>query len=351
MMSWSYRHILLSLLGAAALSGCCLIDEDLADCETEYDLHYEVRLVTNMTSELQTRLGAEADAPIASALRTRLQGVFSDYASDIDLGFYDVIRGEAAGDSLRRHHGRHELNGNEGHFAFYLPVREYMHLAVANVAESGPVSLEGDGVCHGSRLVQQVRDTIPSHRTGIFTARLPMDLRPDGPFHFDATLFMANCATALVVDTLGSHIRKLEAYASGFATGFQVCDSTYIFQYTPYVKPDRLDVPGTGSACFVTVNFPSRDTRPQTRTVIETEAPFLSDPSGESLWNYWLYATLPDGTVTRTRLLLYNPLRAGQLRIIRVRLYANGSADPGDSTVGVSVTLDWKPGLDHEIIL
>ena len=117
------------------------------------------------------------------------------------------------------------------------------------------------------------------------------------------------------------------------------------------MKPDRLDIPGTGSACFVTVNFPSRDPWAGTRTLIETEAPFLSDPAGEPLWNYWIYATLPDGTVTRTRLLLYKPLRAGQLRIISVRLYANGSADPGDSTVGVSVTLDWKPGLDHDIIL
>ena len=347
----SFRHILWVLLGAAALTGCCLVDEDMADCETEYEIRYEVRLVTNMSSELKVRLGQEADAPIASAIRARLQDVFSDYARDIDLGFYDVIRGEAAGDSLRRHHGRHELNGSEGRFSFYLPVREYMHLAVANEVQSGLVSLEGDGVCHRSRLVQEVRDTVPSHRSALYTARLPMKVSAEGPYRFDATLYMANSATALVVDTLGSHIRKLEAYATGFATGFNVCDSTYAFQYTPYVKPDRVDVPGTGSACFVTVNYPSRDTRPGTRTIVDTEAPFISDPAGEPLWNYWIYATLPDGTVTRNRLLVYNPLRAGQLRILRVRLYPNGSVTPGDPTVGVSVTLDWRPGMDQEIIL
>lgn len=349
-MDWSFRHILRVLVGAVALTGCGLIDEDMADCDSEFDLRYEVRLVTNMASELQTRLGEPVDAPIASALRLHLQDVFSDYAHDADLSFYDVIRGTEAGDSLRLHHGRHDLNGSEARLSFYLPVREYMHLAVANVAENGPVTLEGDGLCHGSRLVQEVKDTVSSHRTGLFTGRLPMDFRPEGPHSYDVTLYMANCATALVLDTLGSHIRKLDAYPTGFATGFRVCDSSYVFQYTPYVRPDRLDVSGTGSACFVTVNFPSRDPRAGTRTVIETEAPFISDPAGEALWNYWIYATLPDGTVTRTRLMLYNPLRAGQLRILRVRLYANGSAVPGDPTVGVSVTTDWKPGLDHEIV-
>ena len=153
--------------------------------------------------------------------------------------------------------------------------------------------------------------------------------------------FMANCATALVVDTLGSGIRKLEVYASGFATGFNLCDSTYIFQYTPYVKPDRLEVPGIGTACYAAVHFPSRDTRPATRTVTQTEAPFLSDPSPDPLWRYWVYATLPDGTVTQNRLAVYNPVRAGQLRIIRVKLYGNGSVVAGDPTVGVSVTMDW----------
>lgn len=345
------QHILLLIPGAAAMAGCCLVDEDMTDCETEYEIRYEVRLVTNLEPELVSKLGNEADKPVAEALRGHLQDVFSDFAHDADLGFYDVVRGGEAGDSLRRHHGRHVMDGNESRFAFYLPVREYMHLVAANLADNGLVRLEEDGRCHASRVVQEVRDTVPSHRTGLFTARLPMKIQGEGARSFQADLYMANCATALVVDTLGSGIRKLDVYASGFATGFNLCDSTYIFQYTPYVKPDRLEVPGTGTACYAAVHFPSRDTRPATRTVTQTEAPFLSDPSPDPLWRYWVYATLPDGTVTQSRLAIYNPVRAGQLRIIRVKLYGNGSVVAGDPTVGVSVTMDWEPGMDYDITL
>jgi len=351
-MSWSFRHTLLVLSGAAVLTGCGLIDDDLSDCETECDLHYEVRLVTNMAAEIRSRLGEEADAPVASALRERMQDVFSDDARDIDLDFYDVIRGEAAGDSLRRHHGRHMLSGSEGRFSFYLPAQEYMHLAVANLAEHDPVTLTEDEACHAVRLAQEVRDTVPSHPSALFTARLPMRVHETGPEHFNATLYMVNCATALIIDTLGSHVRKLEAYTSGFATGFQVCDSVYTFDNKPFTKAERLEFPGTESVGFFTVNFPSPDTRTGTRTVIDTEAPFVSDPGTKPLWNYWLYATLPDGTVTRNQLLVYNPLRAGQLRILRVRLYPNGSVeDPGEPTVGLSVTLDWNQGMDHNITI
>ena len=352
-MALSTKHILCLLCGAATLAGCCLIDEDLTECETDYEIRYEIRLVTNRNAELETRLGTPADAPAAAALRAGLEDVFSDYAHDLDLRFYDVIRDEAAGDSLRRHHGRHNLDGSEGVFTFFLPVREYMHLAAANVEGNGAVQLEeAAGRCHTARLVQAVRDTVPSHRNALFTARLPMNnIRGDESQRFDASLYMANCASALVVDTLNSHIRKLDVYAMGFATGFNLCDSSYVFSYTPYMKPERLDIPGTGNVGYLTVHFPSRDFRSGTRSVEETEAPFLAESAPDPLWRYLVYATLPDGTITATRLNVYQPIRAGQLRIIKVKLKGDGSGESDDATVGVSVTLDWSPGMDIDIEL
>ena len=47
-------------------AACSLIDEDMRDCETDTRLDYELRLVTNMTTELQTQLSLEEDAEVAA---------------------------------------------------------------------------------------------------------------------------------------------------------------------------------------------------------------------------------------------------------------------------------------------
>jgi hypothetical protein len=39
------------------------------------------------------------------------------------------------------------------------------------------------------------------------------------------------------------------------------------------------------------------------------------------------------------------------LDILKATVYASGALVPEDITVGVSVSLDWKPGMEHEIIL
>ena len=47
------RNILLILM-AAAFTGCSLVDEDLGDCEDEFNLDYELQLVTNFSTEIGT---------------------------------------------------------------------------------------------------------------------------------------------------------------------------------------------------------------------------------------------------------------------------------------------------------
>lgn len=349
MKSVFWKLLMFFVLGAVALSGCRLVDEDMRDCETDYDLDYELRMITNMTTEIQTQLKFETDIEIAQKLRTYLNSVFTDYAHDVDLGFYDVVRNEAAGDSLRLHYESHIMDANQSSYTLYIPVRRYMHLAAANIEGSGLVSLENGGLCHAARLMQTVRDTIDCHKTGLFTARLQMDIQEGIDQNFEVSLYMANCATSLVLDTLGSHLRDIRVYATGFATGFAICDSTYLFQYTPFVRADCVSVPERNTLCFSTVNFPSREpASEETKTVINTDDPFISDRSQGSLWRYYVYAKLPDGTVTETILGVFTPLRAGQYKIIRAKAYPNGSLVPGDPTVGVSVTVDWTPGSEHE---
>ena len=327
------------------LSACSLIDADMSHCDTDYNIDYELRLVTNMTTELKTELSSEiAMSPTATAIHDQLKDIFSDHAHDVDLSFYDVKE-----DSARIHHEQHIMDATQSSYTLYIPIRKYMHVAVANIDDNHEVFLEEDEFCHTARLVQPKRDTVDSHHTGIFTARLPMDIKEGVDQQFDVRLYMANCASALVLDTLGSQIKDIRVYASGFATGFNLADSTYRFDASPIVKARRVPVEGEGAPlCFSTVTFPSRDVT-DTKVVIETEDPFVSEAAETPLWQYRVYILLADGSITETILGIRLPLRAGQLKVIRVRVMPDGSAMSLDHYVGVSVTLKWNEGASWDL--
>lgn len=343
-MSRILKHLLL-MFTAVALVACGLVDEDMRDCETDYTLNYELRLVTNMTTELQTQLSMAADVTVSNAIKTYLSDIFTDYAHDVDLDFYDVEE-----DSTLLHKETHIMNANQSSYTLYIPVRKYMHLALANIGNNELLSFENTEHAHTARIVQQVRDTIPSHKSGFFTARLPMDIKEGEDQQFDVRLYMANCATALVVDTLGSGIQDIKVFMSGFATSFDVCDSLYHYDYTPIVKADRLTLDAPGNICYASVNFPSREATP-TKTIIDVDDPFISESADHSLWQIRVYATMKDGSITETLLGASKQLNPGQFTLIKARAYTNGSVKPGDPSFGVSVTIDWEPATSHEVVL
>jgi hypothetical protein len=53
---------------------------------------------------------------------------------------------------------------------------------------------------------------------------------------------------------------------------------------------------------------------------------------------------MDDNTTTETVLHIKEPLRAGQLKIIKARVGENGQIESETPNVGISVTLDWKKG-------
>lgn len=322
---------------AAAFNGCSLIDEDLHNCGKECKIEYELRLVTNMTTEINTQLDIITDLQVSDALKNYLSNIFTDYAHDIDLSFYDVKE-----DSLRLHHENHIMDGSQTSYTLHIPVRHYMHTAAANVLENGTVKLDGDERCHTARFLQEASDTIGVHRTGLFSARLPMNVEEGIDQTFNVRLYMANCAAALVVtNEQCPKMRDMRVVTTGFASGFALADSVYHFNGSSVIRADRLDLPGMEKLCFVSVNFPSRDPLP-TRSYIETEEPFKGSGTGETLWEIQAYVTLEDGTVTRTVFSLDEPLRAGEFRILRARTRGDGGLAPFDSKVGVSVELGWR---------
>ena len=341
------------LLCLAALASCSLIDDDLSNCPPEQEnpatLDYELRLVTNMTTEVQTQLTAQTDVALAATLQTHLSNIFTDHAHDVNLSFYDT-----QGDSARLHHDQHIMNASEHSYTLYIPRQKYMHLAVANIEGDPIVHLEGDKTCHDAVLRQVDGDTIDSHNTGVFTARQMMEMIEGIDQTFNVKLYMANCSAMLVIDPQGHDTKGIRTFATGFATAFHIADSIYEYSsHSPMIRAMRLDSDESGHIGFCSVNFPSREIAPsaaprQTRTVIETTEPFVSPNGNDIIWSFEVYVPQSDGSVTKNELGIMEPLRAGQLKIVRCKLGENGAIETADQAVAVSVTLNWNSGGNYE---
>ena len=331
------------LLSASWLTaGCCSIDDDLSDCppdESQYQMEYELKLVTNMTTELQTQLTTITELSVASALETHLENIFSDFAHDVNLSFYDT-----EGTKERLEHKVDIINTNQTTYDLTLPMRKYLHLAVANLAENHVVGLFQDNYSTTS-VLQQAEGVVPdgsstsvvdSHTTGLFTARQPMEVLSGVSQTFNVRLYMANSAATLVLDPKGHTFKDIRVFATGFANEFHISDSTYVFPATsPLIRADKVAT-DNDLLCYCSVNFPSRDAAPA--SVRKRAA------SGSTFWQFKVYLTKLDGKITETVLDIEEPLRAGDLRIIKGSLDDDGAVRPYNSTVGVSVTLDWNDG-------
>ena len=341
------------LLVLCLFTSCSMIDDDLDNCT---QLDYELQLITNMTTEVQTQLTAETDVSVASVLRAHLSDIFTDYAHDVDLSFYDT-----KGDSARLHHDEHIMDANQHSYTLYIPRQKYMHLAVANIVDDPLIDLMYDDRCYTaqvalrdlatSRGATSIPDTIDSQTTGLFTARQLMEMIEGINQTFNVKLYMANCAAALVMDPQGHSTDGIKVYTTGFATAFNIADSSYVFSNpSPIVRTKLLHRESENdNLTFCSVTFPSREPL-ATRTVIETEEPFIAQPDENALWELRVYVPQSDGTITETVLRVKEPLRAGQLKIIKCRIGSNGGieVDGGSSEVSTSVTLDWKDGLEIE---
>lgn len=345
------RDVVVMMLGMVlmALSGSCsVIDEDLSDCGEDLKLDYDLHLVTNLSIELQTELDRRKDANLIKALREYLAPVFTDYAHDLDLSFYDV-QGEAA----RLHHEQHIMDANELSFTVYLPRRQYKHSAVANLERNDVVTLEGSDFCHTAQLVQPQEKTVTPHKTGLFTARQNIHLEDGVNKTYYVHMYMANCGAALVLDTSEATLKGLKVVATGFASRFNIADSTYVFaDVPPMVVADQINTGNSGQLCFCTINFPSREPDAgKTRDIIDVDDSSVTAEAQEALWQFRVYATLADGTVTESVLGVRKPLLAGWFKILHAHVYPDGTLEPGEPEVAVSVTLDWKEDSQFEVPL
>ena len=342
---------------------CNQIDDDLSDCEVmpqpqpEQDAEFQINLITKLTTNIEAELSTVDNKEVQDAIREYLKNIFVEYAHDIDLSFFGM-----EGDSTRVYHENHIMDASQHAYSMHLPVSNYMHASYANIENNPLISPAGVNLCHDLILNQVKRDTIASHNTGLFTGRLPMRVDRNVSQTFNVNLYMANCSSALVIDSVGVKANRVVAYATGFATDFQIADSAFVYPaLSPIVKSDLLGVSNKAKAvAFCNVNFPSRN--PDHLTIedvtVTTRADGLltQDNSDinekQSLWRYVVLVTLPGGSVTRSVLWIKEPLLAGQLKIIKGYLDEQGGVHTSDkSVVGVSITLDWQQGGQYEPVL
>ena len=333
------KHLVMAAVTCAvsiAQLSCNSIDDDLSDCGTDASVTYEMRLITNMDDELATELGEPADAPVAQALRTHLSPIFTDLAHDLDLAFYHADDASAPSLPLL-HHEQHVIDAPQASYTIYLPQHRYQNLALANLDGNAVVTLANAGDGASAALVTAaVTAPQPPHTTGLFTARLPMDLSSQEPHSYHAYLYMANSAAALVVDTTGVVSKAITVAISGLADRFLINDSTYSYENNIVASCQEVKAASGHQACFCTVAFPSRNT--------------VSRASAEgTLWTVTADVDMPDGTTTHNVINVYQPLKAACLKVIKVKMQADGSFQPVTTEVGVSTSLNWRKGGDYEI--
>ncbi len=326
------------------VQSCSLIDDDLTNCGYNYKMVYKLRLITNMQTELDEVFHEEADLPVRNEIERYFAPVFSDMAHDVDISFYKQP------EDKRTFYKQDVIDNNRSEYVFYLPVENYENLAVANIEDNDVAYMADTLSSIGSRLTLPEGARFTSQRTGLFTSRLSMEIKDTvGDQEFESMLYMANCASVLVLDTTGSNIDIVRSEVLGTADEFLVNDSSYSYirgvvvdaePITPSLTAASRRMPAESAKsfpmCLAAVTFPSTD---------------VADAEG----NYWkiaVYAELPDGKITETILAIKEPLNAGDLQVIIAKLNPDGSVTPiNTSEVGASVTLDWKEGGTYSPVI
>lgn len=324
------------LIIAVATAGCRLIDDDLSACGTDYLIHYRMRLVTEVHMEIDEQLSSAIEKPIADTLKRWSDPYFMGHAHDLNMCFYALD-----GTDELKHQKSDVIDATQKSYTLYIPRQDYLHLAVVNIKDNQEVTLSSGSTASSMRINQRTDDTIPSHESAIYTARELMYMNETGDQSFYVKLYMVNCAVAFVVTNATTATPKIQRMVlGGTASGFEVKDSTFTFNTHSFIRAEKVT-----DECYAALSFPSRDSLSISGAPVR-----YARKDASSLWEARVYTTLPDGKVTETILSFPYPLQAGTLEIIKMEIQDNGAVVAvEDAEIGITVTLDWAEGEEHEI--
>ena len=309
-----------TVLACPFLASC--IDEDLSKCGVNYTMSYSVRQPVDLGAEVRAVLSAPAEQGVAVDVEAALSGLFAGTVHDLDLPFYDA--------HMLEHRQAAVIDAARATMTFYMQKADYRHLPLGNVEGGEPLGIDGADSDLALTLGTAVDDTIPSHAAPVYSGRLDMPLA-DRDEAYRADLYMVNSAVAVVLADAADGIGAVTGLVDGMASGFAVNDSTFSFDRAQVTRMEGMLSPGYHTLYAVTM--PSRDALPT---------------SADGLWQVKVYVDL-GGKTTENVLHISEPLRAGRVKIIKGVIKDDGSITTESPEVGVSVTLDWKPGGSHDV--
>ena len=329
---------------AVATAGCHLIDDDLSVCGADYLINYAMRLETEVQLSIDEKLSSDVDKPIAAAIKTWSDPFYSGQAHDLDMSFFSLD-----GTDELLHHQSDIIDANQKSYTLYIPRKDYRHIAVVNILNNDNMTLMGGEYASSMQITQRDADTLNSHSTAIYTARLPMYMADnDSDLTFNVRLYMASAGVAVVLTHDGSTVPTVkDILLAGTATAFHVNDSSYTFSHPSLIRADKLM-----NRCYAVMAMPSKEKVESGESKVESRERRVKSREQEepALWSIRLYTTMPDGKITENILTFPYALKAGALEIIKVQLNDDGSVDVvGNNEVGVTVTLDWKEGNTHDV--
>lgn len=310
------------MMACPLLASC--IDEDLSKCGVNYTVSYAVRQPVDLGAEVRAVLSAPAEQGVAADVEAALGGVFAGTVHDLDLPFYD-------GHALEYRQAT-VIDAARATMTFYMQKADYRHLPLGNVEGGEPLGVDGADSDLALTLGTAAGDTIASHGRPVYSGRLDMPLA-DRDEAYRADLYMVNSAVAVVLADAADGIGQVAGLVDGMASGFAVNDSTFSFDRGQVTRMEGMLSPGYHTLYAVTM--PSRDALP-------------ASADGDGLWQVKVYVDL-GGKITENVLHISEPLRAGRVKIIKGVIKDDGSITTESPEVGVSVTLDWKPGGSHDV--
>lgn len=331
-MTRYFKALTAALLLLLTLQSCSLIDDDLSDCESTYSLNYELKMVSNINLQLSEQLQVNTGSLTLATLNNYFSRIIQPTTSEVRLGFYPTD-GDAPVYYSR------QTQGQRSAFAISIPADNYRHVAVIG-QEDPSIFLRDTTQAATVRLTQLLNDTVDSHNHAILAGTLDMNVMGNTDQSWEVDLYPADASVAVVMKK-NPKVLRTRVFLADLANSFTPNDSTWHWDHASLVRTDAVDVTGTDSVSYCGVAFPSRMEQQTTAKNRLTRA------TDNALWHVIILADLPDGTVTRTVLSISKVLKAGDVRVIRVKLNDDGGVSTSDSNVGASVTLDWKKGGEY----
>lgn len=327
-----WRAVLLLSAMSLALTSC--INEDLSDCGSSNAIEYRLELSASLRLSLDEQLTTPAEKQLCAALKSDMTDIMTDKAKIMDLSFFNYSGGNVA------KHISIQPDANSLSLTVYMDRGDYHNIALAATHEINEVAISGASAYSGISLRQVASDTLDAHSAAIYMGYCRMAIDNESG-HYYVPLYMQNSVPVLVVNPAASPAKTIAAYTRRTSSGIHCADSTFVYDREAVMRTLRTE--GGGLTAFHSVCFPSADT-PVSRVTDDNPT-----ESEGGIWEMDLYTKLPDGKYVKNTLYVKEPLKAGEMKIIKVKLTDDGRVVSDNPEVGVSVELDWKPGGDFDL--